>query len=81
VPKIAARILLIQDLRCFHELPCICFRQFPPPHFTGRIHQKLRGASDVAAVPSAAGEKQIVAPDGFRIAIGKQRKSQAGFLS
>jgi hypothetical protein len=55
--------------------------QFPPAHFAGCIYEKFRGASDIAAVFSASREKQIVAPDGFRVAIGKQRKSQARFLS
>jgi len=62
-------------------LHCIRLRQFPPAHFAGRIYEKFRGASDIAAIFSAPGEKQIVAPDGFGVAIGKQGKGQTGFLS
>lgn len=59
----------------------IRLRQFPPAYFAGCIYEKFRGASDIAAIFSASGEKQIVAPDGLGVAIGKQGKGQAGFLS
>jgi hypothetical protein len=62
-------------------LHCVGLRQFSPAHFAGCVDEKFRGASDIAAIFSASGEKQIVAPDGFGVAIGKQGKGQAGFLS
>jgi hypothetical protein len=62
-------------------LHCIRLRKFPPAHFAGCIYEKFGGASDIAAVFSSSGEKEIVAPDGFGVTIGKQRKGQAGFLS
>jgi len=57
------------------------FRQVHPANCSTRVDQELGRPSDIAVPRTAANVQKIVAPDDFRVCVGKKRIREAHLLT